>query len=189
MQCINCKKNISKGITSGAGTQATTTPTGIMTDSTPATSTGDSVNHRPNGAFPKTKKYGMTNTPSLLDQQRRKNSCPHCGTPFPRCVICLLPLGTSGLPFVIHGVESENDREHMHDNSSLQEDTISNNGETGDSPKYIEAKAYRRKKERLNEWFSFCLSCNHGMHAGHAEEWFERHNICPAPGCACQCNK
>jgi hypothetical protein len=32
------------------------------------------------------------------------------------------------------------------------------------------------------------LSCNHGMHAGHAEEWFLQSNHCPVPGCYCRCN-
>jgi len=35
--------------------------------------------------------------------------------------------------------------------------------------------------------FNFCLSCNHGMHAGHAKEWFERHTVCPVPDCECSC--
>ncbi|KAF8251864.1 hypothetical protein K440DRAFT_612201 [Wilcoxina mikolae CBS 423.85] len=38
-----------------------------------------------------------------------------------------------------------------------------------------------------DRWFNFCLSCNHGMHAGHAKEWFERHNVCPVPECECSC--
>ncbi|KAH3670330.1 hypothetical protein WICMUC_004899 [Wickerhamomyces mucosus] len=40
----------------------------------------------------------------------------------------------------------------------------------------------------FKEWPSFCLSCNHGMHAGHAEEWFSTNSICPVPGCQCHCN-
>jgi len=36
-------------------------------------------------------------------------------------------------------------------------------------------------------WFNFCLSCNHGMHAGHAKEWFSRHKACPVPECQCSC--
>lgn len=41
---------------------------------------------------------------------------------------------------------------------------------------------------RFKEWLSYCLSCNHGMHLGHAEEWFSTHMVCPVPGCHCQCN-
>lgn len=36
--------------------------------------------------------------------------------------------------------------------------------------------------------FSFCLSCNHGYHAHHAEEWFSKHYVCPVPDCNCRCN-
>lgn len=36
--------------------------------------------------------------------------------------------------------------------------------------------------------FSFCLSCNHGAHAFHAEEWFSKHYVCPVPDCNCRCN-
>jgi hypothetical protein len=35
--------------------------------------------------------------------------------------------------------------------------------------------------------FNFCLSCNHGMHAGHAKDWFSRHKVCPVPDCECSC--
>lgn len=35
---------------------------------------------------------------------------------------------------------------------------------------------------------SFCLSCNHGYHAHHAEEWFSKHYVCPVPDCNCRCN-
>ncbi|EEQ39763.1 hypothetical protein FOB63_002347 [Clavispora lusitaniae] len=36
--------------------------------------------------------------------------------------------------------------------------------------------------------FSFCLTCNHGYHAHHAEEWFSKHYVCPVPDCNCRCN-
>lgn len=36
--------------------------------------------------------------------------------------------------------------------------------------------------------FSFCLTCNHGYHAHHAEEWFSKHYVCPVPDCSCRCN-
>lgn len=36
--------------------------------------------------------------------------------------------------------------------------------------------------------FSFCLSCGHGYHAQHAEEWFGKHHECPVPECSCRCN-
>ncbi|KAH3687490.1 hypothetical protein WICPIJ_001521 [Wickerhamomyces pijperi] len=44
------------------------------------------------------------------------------------------------------------------------------------------------KLSEFKEWPSFCLSCNHGMHAGHAIEWFKGSRICPVPGCLCHCD-
>lgn len=45
-----------------------------------------------------------------------------------------------------------------------------------------------RRLVEFKEWPSFCLTCNHGMHAGHAEDWFSKSLICPVPGCSCRCN-
>lgn len=108
---------------------------------------------------------------------QQKYSCPHCGTSFPRCAICLLPLGISNLPIMIQG--GLQDKEN-------HEDTFFDPTES-----YVPEENHDLQKEKkrlkFNEWFSLCLTCNHGMHAGHAEEWFERHYVCPVPGCSCQC--
>lgn len=45
-----------------------------------------------------------------------------------------------------------------------------------------------RIENNFREWFSFCLNCNHGAHAYHAEEWFSKHYVCPVPDCNCCCN-
>ena len=138
----------------------------------------------------------MTNNISPSGSKHKKHSCPHCGTPFPRCVICLLPLGTSNLPFAINGVQQDptQDGAASQDNSPIEtngseskEETQRNSTMVGHQLGIVENNDAKRLK--MNEWFSFCLSCNHGMHAGHAEEWFERHDVCPAPGCSCHCNK
>jgi hypothetical protein len=53
------------------------------------------------------------------------------------------------------------------------------------------SSSQRMEEMRVNEfkeWPSFCLTCNHGMHAGHAEDWFSTSSICPVPGCSCRCN-
>ncbi|GEQ67049.1 hypothetical protein JCM33374_g712 [Metschnikowia sp. JCM 33374] len=42
--------------------------------------------------------------------------------------------------------------------------------------------------EEFDNKFSFCLSCSHGYHAHHAEEWFSKHYVCPVPDCNCRCN-
>ncbi|ODV92571.1 hypothetical protein CANCADRAFT_89090 [Tortispora caseinolytica NRRL Y-17796] len=45
----------------------------------------------------------------------------------------------------------------------------------------------KKKNTVYDQWFNFCLICGHGMHAGHAQEWFGLHQMCPVPGCLCQC--
>lgn len=42
--------------------------------------------------------------------------------------------------------------------------------------------------KRFEQWATFCLSCSHGLHAGHAKEWFSKHDVCPVPTCGCMCN-
>lgn len=191
IQCINCKKNISKSSIAAGNMHSTTASTGVGSGTSPGSNSGEAMSYRSMNSFPKTKKFGMINTPSPLERKEKKHSCPHCGTPFPRCVICLLPLGTSNLPFVINGIQSRpQPLEEAEEEGSLQQDNNDGmNANSSNSEGRRDVEAYARKKLRLNEWFSFCLSCNHGMHAGHAEEWFERHNVCPAPRCLCQCNK
>lgn len=146
LQCSKCKKNINRPID---------------------VSSNASLPRHANQNLNAGKKFGLNNTNGDVPQQ--KHSCPHCGTPFPRCAICLLPLGTSNLPIVINGT------------------TNSCEVRIDDDAKINEVK--ERKRLKMNEWFSFCLKCNHGMHAGHAEEWFERHSICPVPGCSCLCHQ
>lgn len=48
--------------------------------------------------------------------------------------------------------------------------------------------ARSRIEANFRSKFSFCLSCNHGAHAFHAEEWFSKHYVCPVPDCNCRCN-
>ena len=56
------------------------------------------------------------------------------------------------------------------------------------SEKLPETSVSNKMENRFREWFSFCLSCNHGSHASHAEEWFSKHYVCPVPDCNCRCN-
>ncbi|KAH9520253.1 hypothetical protein Btru_060372 [Bulinus truncatus] len=39
----------------------------------------------------------------------------------------------------------------------------------------------------FQEWFSWCMTCRHGGHAGHMREWFREHSECPVTGCVCKC--
>lgn len=81
--------------------------------------------------------------------------CPYCGSPLPRCAICLLTLGTL-----------------------LPQTKLA----------HIDYDSTRKLHEDFNNKFSFCLNCNHGSHAQHAEEWFSKHYVCPVPDCNCRCN-
>ncbi|AMD21243.1 HEL037Cp [Eremothecium sinecaudum] len=150
IQCLKCNKNINRPQENSAA-KLSLQGSGLKVKST---SKKRSWNHTANV---------QSDTPA------QKYSCPHCGTSYPRCAICLLPLGTGNLPIVIGGAVIDGGER----TSKLHEQV--NESKT-------------RKQQKLNEWFSFCLSCNHGMHAGHAEEWFEKHIICPVPGCSCKCN-
>lgn len=105
------------------------------------------------------------------------HSCQHCGYPLPRCAICLI---TQGVPvpkevmYISNNVTTKRD-------SNLN--IIDNNNKDDD-----EAMRWNKNESQFKEWFSFCLSCNHCMHAGHAEEWFSKHYVCPVPDCECKCN-
>lgn len=164
IQCINCKKNINNPIKERNGY----TSKSLISASKRKINTIQDQNGR--------------------QKEQHRYSCPHCGTLFPRCAICLMPLGTSNLPFIINGVEKQRDLEYEIKSEKNAHFGSGQNSVLNDSMA-ADLELRNKKKMRLNEWFSFCLTCNHGMHAGHAEEWFARHNICPTAGCNCQCNK
>lgn len=132
LQCIRCNKNLSK-----------TKP--------------NVINNKSAGSNNPTILMKHLNKMNLQTKQRTDlKICPHCGSPLPRCSICLLTLGTP-IPF-----ESS---------EMLPESSMSN-----------------KIENKFREWFSFCLNCNHGAHAYHAEEWFSKHYVCPVPDCNCRCN-
>lgn len=116
-----------------------------------------------NMASPSAKK-GPHNTQMMIKQfnhrlnlklQHNSGVCPHCGSPLPRCAICLLTLGTA-IPPAAEPTPEDGRMGQIH--------------------------------QSFNNKFSFCLSCNHGYHAHHAEEWFSKHYVCPVPDCNCRCN-
>lgn len=59
---------------------------------------------------------------------------------------------------------------------------------TEPADRLLELNLAGRIENRFREWFSFCLNCNHGLHAHHADEWFLKHFVCPVPDCNCRCN-
>uniref|UniRef100_A0A7E4UZD1 Zinc_ribbon_16 domain-containing protein n=2 Tax=Panagrellus redivivus TaxID=6233 RepID=A0A7E4UZD1_PANRE len=41
----------------------------------------------------------------------------------------------------------------------------------------------------LDYSFVYCIRCQHGGHCNHVTDWFKDHDMCPASGCTCRCNK
>lgn len=111
--------------------------------------------------------------------------CPRCSHPLPRCAICLLPLG-SPLPNLNLGFLSKTS---LSDNSKSSEARTS--AENGAMTSFKLDSESPVKPEPLNrdKWFTFCLSCNHGVHARHPQDWFAKHDVCPVPDCDCYCNR
>jgi hypothetical protein len=42
---------------------------------------------------------------------------------------------------------------------------------------------------KFDQWFTWCLQCHHGGHAGHIFEWFKSNSRCPVSNCNCTCQK
>ncbi|QPG73634.1 hypothetical protein FOA43_000946 [Brettanomyces nanus] len=142
--------------------------------------------------------------------------CPHCGYPFPRCAICLITQGVpvpkdliqvdmtdEDLRRRLAGKEreelsSKDDTTAQPDQSAVHNMTEATATATTNAPEIATATTIittsvspgpvTQTESQFKEWFSFCLSCNHCMHAGHAEEWFSKHYVCPVPDCNCKCN-
>ncbi|GMG21377.1 unnamed protein product [Ambrosiozyma monospora] len=107
---------------------------------------------------------GGTSVNSNRGGVRHSTVCPHCGYSLPRCAICLI---SQGIPIPKDMISADNYQDGLTNNTT---------------------EAIAKAESKFKEWFSFCLSCNHTMHAGHAEEWFSKHWVCPVPDCNCKCN-
>ncbi|KAI2717657.1 hypothetical protein CBS147332_4537 [Penicillium roqueforti] len=86
--------------------------------------------------------------------------CPRCGRHMPRCGICTLWLGS---PDPMSRASSAADAE-----AGSREPT---------------------ETEVMRRFVVFCIHCNHGFHASHANDWFKRHKICPVAECNCICDR
>eukprot|EP00727_Mastigamoeba_balamuthi_P007054 m51a1_g297 hypothetical protein (926) ;mRNA; f:358817-363256 len=40
----------------------------------------------------------------------------------------------------------------------------------------------------IDQWWTWCQTCQHGGHSGHMMEWFMKHDMCPVTDCRCKCN-
>jgi hypothetical protein len=86
--------------------------------------------------------------------------CPRCGRHMPRCGVCTMWLGTPD-PMSRSGIAADAEP---------------------DTRKATEAEVMRR-------FVVFCIHCNHGFHAHHAQDWFTRHRVCPVAECSCICDR
>ena len=39
----------------------------------------------------------------------------------------------------------------------------------------------------IGSFIGVCQTCDHVFHGRHAEEWFQKHEVCPVPECQCRC--
>lgn len=107
-----------------------------------------------------------TNNPSALLKQFNKMNLKKMKHNFKSCPHCGAPLPRCAVCLLTLGTPIP-----MDSRDRVNDDTTSG-----------------RIENNLREWFSFCLSCNHGSHVYHAEEWFSKHYVCPVPDCNCCCN-
>ncbi|KAJ5174938.1 uncharacterized protein N7482_000815 [Penicillium canariense] len=86
--------------------------------------------------------------------------CPRCGRHMPRCGVCTMWLGTPD-PMSRAGIATD-----------------------GESNPHKAAE-----DEVMKRFVVFCIHCNHGFHAHHAQDWFARHKVCPVAECSCICDR
>ena len=101
-------------------------------------------------------------TGSIFGDSKSGTVCPKCGRHMPRCVVCMMWLGTPD---------------------------PHSKGAAAANAKVMEKKGQGKVegRELMKEMATVCKSCWHMSHAGHAEEWFRGHRECPVPGCECRC--
>lgn len=107
--------------------------------------------------------------------------CPKCGRHMPRCGVCSLWLGST---------------DPMAKNSSTTSgasgvDTGTGTGAAGTGTGTAQGEEGRKALEYdvMKRFAAFCIRCNHGFHADHAREWFQKHRICPVAECNCICDR
>ncbi|KAK4507617.1 hypothetical protein PRZ48_001352 [Zasmidium cellare] len=49
------------------------------------------------------------------------------------------------------------------------------------------ARELQKLGDVMAKFLTFCVSCQHGFHANHARDWFQKHDTCPVPDCQCLC--
>lgn len=116
---------------------------------------------------------------SIFGDAKSGTVCPNCGCHMPRCVICMMWLGTpdahpsSGGS--VNGLKL----------TAKPQGPKQSNPKAGSSATEIQEK--KTAKEVMKDFITVCRRCWHMSHGAHSEEWFEQHDVCAVPGCECHC--
>ena len=149
----------------------------------------------------------------LSRQRPRMLSCPSCRALLPRCELCLLPLGSLNPVIELgHMLQLRNGGGGSGDGSGNIggcgdigggvgsgsgggggggdcSGGCGGGGSGGSGPSAGTGGEGGELRDALPlpEWWAWCLSCGHGGHAEHVDEWFKTRSICPVAECMCYC--
>lgn len=138
--------------------------------------------------------FGTTHQGSIFGDSRAGTICPKCGRHMPRCVICMLRLGTPD-PSSKGALESGRKKKVVLATGAgggagigigIGTGTGTGTG-TGAGTGTAGVHAGEKPTGVLDDFITVCRSCWHMSHASHAEEWFAEHEVCPVPECECHC--
>lgn len=191
VRCTYCDRNISHG----ASHSSTAKPAGSKPNMNPREKAPTTT--VPLGANAPTKVNTTSQSPAVphhpeglrahgADPSRtftKATVCPQCKKSLPRCAVCLLNLGTK---YYKKSVEGAPGNKGSDDGKATEPENDYDRWLVHYSSCPLWKSLLSRQMLILGR-FNFCLSCNHGMHSGHAREWFAKHKICPVPDCACRC--
>lgn len=125
--------------------------------------------------------FGTTHQGSIFGDSRAGTICPKCGRHMPRCVICMLRLGTPD-PSSKGALEAGRKKRGALAGAGAGAGIGIGIG-TGASA------AGEKSTGVLDDFITVCRSCWHMSHGSHAEEWFVEHEVCPVPECDCRCGE
>ena len=127
--------------------------------------------------------FATTHQGSIFGDSRAGTICPKCGRHMPRCVICMLRLGT---PDPSSKGALEAGRKKKGGVGSVLAGAGTGVG-TGISAG--EKSSTTMCSGVMHDFVTVCRSCWHMSHGSHAEEWFAEHEVCPVPECDCRCGE
>ena len=116
---------------------------------------------------------------SIFGDAKSGTVCPKCGRHMPRCIICMMWLGTPlSYPSVSSGGLNKN-------SSSMAQHPKETKAKTNSLAPG--SKEFKAAQDTMQDFITVCRRCWHMSHATHSQEWFEKHDNCAVPGCQCRC--